>query len=59
MPNVYIAYHVDLSGATKANYNLAATDDVSAREEARKYLAHHETIEVWNGSRCVAHLTRE
>jgi len=59
MPLVYIAYHVDPSGATKANYKLAATDDQTAVQEAHRYLATHETVEVWRGSRHVARLTRQ
>jgi hypothetical protein len=59
MLRVYIAYHVDEAGVTQANYRLAATDDEKAREEARRYLVAHKSIDVWNGSRQVAHLLRE
>jgi hypothetical protein len=59
MPKVYIAYHIDHSGVAQAKYHLVASEDGSAVQEARKYLANHESIEVWNGSRRVAHLTRD
>jgi hypothetical protein len=59
IPRVYVAYHVNLDGTAEANYHLVATDDESAVREARQYLAEHESIEVWNGSRSVARLTRE
>ena len=58
MPHVYIAYHVDPSGVATANYKLAATDDDAAYKEAQQYLANHESIEVWNGSRLVVRLMR-
>jgi hypothetical protein len=51
------ASHVDLSGVARPNYRLVASD--SAVQEARRYLEKHKTIEVWNGSRRVARLTRE
>jgi len=53
-----MAYHVNLHGEATANYHLVATDDESAVKEARQYLSNHESIEVWNGSRSVARLTR-
>ena len=59
MPRVYIAYHVDLWEGATAHYKLAATEDEPAVEEARRYLARHQSIEVWNGSRRVARLVRE
>jgi hypothetical protein len=59
IPHVYIAYHVNLDGTTEANYHLQATDDESAIKEARQYLASHESIEIWNGSRSVARLKRD
>jgi hypothetical protein len=56
---VYVAYDVSLDGTAEANTTTLATDDESAVKEARQYLADHETIEVWNGSRSVARLTRD
>ena len=59
MPRVYIAYYIDPSGVTKAHYNLTASNDESAVKEAQQYLDRHQSIEVWNGSRRVARLTRD
>ena len=54
----YVAIHVDLQGVAKEAYDLKATDDEQAREEARKYLNEQQTIEVWHGPRRVVRLVR-
>jgi hypothetical protein len=43
----YIAFAVDTSGAALARYDLRATDQESAEQEAKQYLAQHPAIEVW------------
>jgi len=59
-PAKYFAYHVDLSGASRASYELkAAEDDPHAVSEARYYLKLHPTLEVWHGARFVARLMRQ
>ena len=42
----YVADHVDLSGTSKAAYELKATDDEQAKNEARQFLKFHSSIEV-------------
>lgn len=54
----YVAYAVDLSGVVLAIYELECAGDDEARHRAEKFLAAHPTIEVWDGVRRVARLTR-
>jgi hypothetical protein len=55
----YVAHYVDLSGVSKAAYELKATDDDQAKDEAREYLKLHHSIEVRQGVRWVARLVRD
>ena len=45
----YIAFAIDISGAAVGRYELAAEDEVTAIEEARRHLRDHSLIEVWDG----------
>jgi hypothetical protein len=55
----YFAYHVDLYGTARASYELQATNDATAIEEARYFLKFHPTLEVWQGARWVARLLHD
>jgi hypothetical protein len=56
----YIAFAVELGGAATARYELAASDEVDAIEEARQHLRNHPVIEVWDGGfRRIARLKRD
>ena len=59
MPTKYFAYHFDLSGGTRASYELHAADDAKAAAEARYFLKFHPSIDVWQGARWIVRLSRE
>ena len=54
----YVAYAVDLWGVVHATYELECVDDNDAKHRAEIFLEAHAAIEVWNGMRRVARLTR-
>lgn len=54
----YFAYHVDPQGQARSSYELRASDDDSAKTEARYFLKFHSTIDVWQGARRIVHITR-
>jgi len=56
--NLYIAYHVDLSGAAQAAYELKAVDDEQAKIEAQSLLGLHPSMEIWKGPRFIVRLAR-
>jgi hypothetical protein len=58
MPKPYIAFAVDLSGAALAHQELVATDDQSARDEARSVLTEYDIIEVWHEHRLIGRVRR-
>ena len=55
----YVAYYVNIFGASQAAYELQAKDDEAAKAEGREYLRRHPSIEVWDGPRWVARFTRD
>ena len=44
----FTAYAVDISGTALARYDLVATEQEAAEQEARQYLEQHPFIEVWS-----------
>jgi hypothetical protein len=54
----YVAFAEDLSGVGHATYELECVDDNDAKHRAEIFLEAHAAIEVWNGMRRVARLTR-
>jgi hypothetical protein len=44
----FIAFAVDGNGTALARYDLAATEQDAAEQEARQYLEQHHGIEVWS-----------
>jgi hypothetical protein len=55
----FIAFAVDGNGTALARYDLAATEQDAAEQEARQYLERHGVIEVWSDDhRRVARITR-
>jgi hypothetical protein len=56
----YFAFAVDINGTALARYDLAATDEEAAAQEARRHLQQHHVIEVWSDDyRRVARLVRK
>ncbi|WP_024516210.1 hypothetical protein [Bradyrhizobium sp. Tv2a-2] len=55
----YIAYAVDVSGIANATYELQCANDEDAEDRVRELLEAHQTIELWEGVRRVARLTRD
>jgi hypothetical protein len=55
----YIAYAVDVFGIANATYELRCANDKDAEERVRELLEAHQTIELWEGLRRVALLTRD
>ena len=54
----YVAYAVDLAGVAHATYEIECPNDDSAKQRAHKFLEAHPVVEVWQGVRRVARLTR-
>ena len=59
MISKYFAYYVDLSGVSRASYELHAGSDEAAKAEALHLLKFHPSLEVWDGARLVVRLPRE
>jgi len=58
-PLLFTAFAVDINGTVLARYDLAATEEELAEQEARQYLEQHQVIEVWsNDHRRVARIVR-
>jgi hypothetical protein len=55
----YIAYAVDVFGIANATYELQCIDDEDAENRVRKLLDAHQTIELWEGVRRIARVTRD
>jgi hypothetical protein len=43
----FVAFAIDINGTALARYNLAATEEELAKQEARQYLEQHPVIEVY------------
>jgi hypothetical protein len=54
----YVVHATDLSGVALAAYEIEAGCDDDARRRAEIYLEAHPSIEIWDGVRRVARLTR-
>ncbi|MGY3694993.1 hypothetical protein ACVIGA_005073 [Bradyrhizobium sp. USDA 3240] len=52
----YVAYAVDLWGATHATYELECGGDDEARRRSLKFLEAHPVVELWSGPRRIARL---
>jgi hypothetical protein len=59
LPKPYVAFAVDYVGVALVRFDLTATDNEAATEEARALLKDHPLIEVWHDHRRVARLKRE
>jgi hypothetical protein len=56
----YFAFAVDLDGTALARYDLTATDEEAAGQEARRHLQQHPVIEVWSDDhRRIARVVRK
>jgi hypothetical protein len=55
----YKAHAVDVDGVSRAVYEFESANDQEAKYRAEGYLEAHPTIEVWEGVRRVARLTRD
>ena len=55
----FVAFAIDINGTALARYDLAATEEGTAEQEARQYLDQHPVIEVWSDDhRRVARIVR-
>jgi hypothetical protein len=59
MAQRYFAYHVDAHGVARASYELHGIEDATAVSHARYFLRFHSSLEIWQGARSVARLSRE
>jgi hypothetical protein len=56
----FAAFAVDINGSALARYDLAATEQEAAEQEARQYLEQHPVIEVSSDDhRRVARIVRK
>jgi hypothetical protein len=55
----YVVHATDLTGVALAAYEIEAGCDEHAGRRAEIFLEAHPSIEIWEGVRCVARLTRE
>lgn len=55
----YVAYAFDLSGVARAVYEIDCPTDKDAQVRVEKFLEAHPAVEIWDGPRKIARLTRE
>jgi hypothetical protein len=55
----FVAFAVDINGTALARYDLTATEEGAAKQEAQQYMEQHQVIEVWSDDhRRVARIVR-
>jgi hypothetical protein len=54
----YVCYATDTFGVALATYELECSDDEEAKFRARPFLEAHPSLEIWEGVRLVARITR-